>query len=180
MKCRSDPCGCSIDFSRGDLHGRPLGCGAGTFRCARWTGTRKAIKVSQWASIHARQSGSASACRVILSVSEGSHALGTEILRFAQNDTGEAIRLSLYVTLAWGTDGAMYWKYMSWLVNLYQQGRLKLDELITARYSLEQINEAIELTERGEATRNMIIWWNAITCYQGQSPRSLKQSIVCS
>ena len=52
----------------------------------------------------------------------------------------------------------MYWKYMSWLVNLYQQGRLKLDELITARYSLEQINEAIELTERGEATRNMIIW----------------------
>ena len=29
------------------------------------------------------------------------------------------------------------------LVELYQQGRLKLDELITARYPLEQINEAI-------------------------------------
>jgi len=45
-----------------------------------------------------------------------------------------------------------------WLVELYQQGRLKLDELITARYSLEQINEAIELTQRGEAIRNVIIW----------------------
>jgi Zn-dependent alcohol dehydrogenase len=45
-----------------------------------------------------------------------------------------------------------------WLVDLYQQGRLKLDELITARFSVEQINEAIELTERGEAIRNMIIW----------------------
>jgi len=45
-----------------------------------------------------------------------------------------------------------------WLVELYQQGRLKLDELITARYSLEQINEVIELTERGEAIRNVIIW----------------------
>jgi S-(hydroxymethyl)glutathione dehydrogenase/alcohol dehydrogenase len=44
------------------------------------------------------------------------------------------------------------------LVDLYQQGRLKLDELITARFSLEQINEAIELTERGEAIRNVIVW----------------------
>ncbi|HEX6108130.1 MAG TPA: zinc-binding dehydrogenase, partial [Ktedonobacteraceae bacterium] len=45
-----------------------------------------------------------------------------------------------------------------WLVDLYQQGRLKLDELITARYSLEQINKAIEVTERGEAIRNVIVW----------------------
>ncbi len=45
-----------------------------------------------------------------------------------------------------------------WLVDLYQQGRLKLDELITARYSLEQINEAIEMTERGEAICNLIVW----------------------
>ena len=44
------------------------------------------------------------------------------------------------------------------LVDLYQQGRLKLDELITARFAPDQINEAIELTERGEAIRNVIIW----------------------
>ena len=45
-----------------------------------------------------------------------------------------------------------------WLVNLYQDGRLKLDELITARYPLEQINEAIEAMERGKALRNVIVF----------------------
>lgn len=44
------------------------------------------------------------------------------------------------------------------LVALYKQGRLKLDELITARYSLEQINEAMEAVERGEALRNVIVF----------------------
>jgi NDMA-dependent alcohol dehydrogenase len=44
------------------------------------------------------------------------------------------------------------------LVNLYQQGRLKLDELITARYPLDQINEAIEAMEKGEALRNVIVF----------------------
>jgi len=44
------------------------------------------------------------------------------------------------------------------LVTLYRAGRLKLDELITARYSLDQINEAIEAVERGEALRNVIMF----------------------
>jgi S-(hydroxymethyl)glutathione dehydrogenase/alcohol dehydrogenase len=44
------------------------------------------------------------------------------------------------------------------LVALYQAGRLKLDELITDRYPLEQINQAIEAVERGEALRNVIIF----------------------
>jgi Zn-dependent alcohol dehydrogenase len=44
------------------------------------------------------------------------------------------------------------------LVALYQSGQLKLDELITGRYPLEHINEAIESMERGEALRNVIIF----------------------
>jgi S-(hydroxymethyl)glutathione dehydrogenase / alcohol dehydrogenase len=44
------------------------------------------------------------------------------------------------------------------LVNLYQQGRLKLDELITKRYRLEDINEAIAAVKRGEALRNVIVF----------------------
>ena len=44
------------------------------------------------------------------------------------------------------------------LVSLYQAGLLKLDELITARYPLDQINEAIEAVERGEALRNVIVF----------------------
>jgi S-(hydroxymethyl)glutathione dehydrogenase/alcohol dehydrogenase len=45
-----------------------------------------------------------------------------------------------------------------WLVELYQNGRLKLDELITERYPLEQINAAIESTEKGDALRNLILF----------------------
>ncbi len=44
------------------------------------------------------------------------------------------------------------------LVDLYQQGRLKLEELITQRYAPEQINEAIEAVESGTALRNIILW----------------------
>jgi len=44
------------------------------------------------------------------------------------------------------------------LIDLYQHGRLKLDELITARYPLERINEAIEAVEKGQALRNVIVF----------------------
>ncbi len=44
------------------------------------------------------------------------------------------------------------------LVELYEQGRLKLDELITNRYPLEEINEAIAAVKRGEALRNVIMF----------------------
>lgn len=47
---------------------------------------------------------------------------------------------------------------VSWLVDLYLQGRLKLDELITARYPLDQINDAIARLEAGEALRNLIVF----------------------
>jgi Zn-dependent alcohol dehydrogenase len=44
------------------------------------------------------------------------------------------------------------------LVGLYQQGRLKLDELISGRYPLAQINEAIASARSGEALRNVIVF----------------------
>jgi Zn-dependent alcohol dehydrogenase len=44
------------------------------------------------------------------------------------------------------------------LVELYGQGRLKLDELISGRYPLEQINEAVASVKRGEALRNVIMF----------------------
>jgi S-(hydroxymethyl)glutathione dehydrogenase/alcohol dehydrogenase len=44
------------------------------------------------------------------------------------------------------------------LIELYQHGRLKLDELITGRYPLERINEAIEAVEKGLALRNVIVF----------------------
>jgi S-(hydroxymethyl)glutathione dehydrogenase / alcohol dehydrogenase len=42
------------------------------------------------------------------------------------------------------------------LVALYEDGRLKLDELVTGTYPLDAINEAAESMRRGEAIRNVI------------------------
>lgn len=44
-----------------------------------------------------------------------------------------------------------------WMVDLYRQGRLKLDELISGRWTLDQINEAIADTKAGGARRNVIV-----------------------
>lgn len=45
-----------------------------------------------------------------------------------------------------------------WLVDLYRQGRLKLDELVSRSWPLEQINEAIADTKSGAARRNVIVF----------------------
>jgi Zn-dependent alcohol dehydrogenase len=44
------------------------------------------------------------------------------------------------------------------LIELYKAKRIKLDEMITGRYPLEQINEAIDSVLRGEALRNVIVF----------------------
>jgi S-(hydroxymethyl)glutathione dehydrogenase/alcohol dehydrogenase len=44
------------------------------------------------------------------------------------------------------------------LVDLYRQGRLKLDELVSGRYPLEEVNAAIAGVTRGEALRNVVVF----------------------
>ena len=44
------------------------------------------------------------------------------------------------------------------IVALYRDGRLKLDELITGRYPLEAINDALASSRSGEALRNVIVF----------------------
>jgi S-(hydroxymethyl)glutathione dehydrogenase / alcohol dehydrogenase len=44
------------------------------------------------------------------------------------------------------------------IIDLYQAGIYKLDELITGHYKLEQINEAIQAVENGMALRNVIMF----------------------
>jgi Zn-dependent alcohol dehydrogenase len=44
------------------------------------------------------------------------------------------------------------------MVELYKAKKMKLDELITARYSLDQIIQAIDSTAKGEALRNVIMF----------------------
>ncbi|MEM8629966.1 MAG: zinc-binding dehydrogenase [Pseudomonadota bacterium] len=45
-----------------------------------------------------------------------------------------------------------------WMVDLYAQDRLKLDELISGRWRFDQINEAIADTRSGAARRNVIVF----------------------
>lgn len=44
-----------------------------------------------------------------------------------------------------------------WMVDMYDQGRLKLDELISNHFTLDQINEAIASTKSGSAKRNVVM-----------------------
>ena len=45
-----------------------------------------------------------------------------------------------------------------WIADLYLQNRLKLDELISKKWNLYQINEAIFDTKSGSAKRNLIVF----------------------
>jgi Zn-dependent alcohol dehydrogenase len=42
------------------------------------------------------------------------------------------------------------------IVELYREGRLKLDELITERFPFEQINDALASARGGKALRNVV------------------------
>jgi S-(hydroxymethyl)glutathione dehydrogenase / alcohol dehydrogenase len=44
------------------------------------------------------------------------------------------------------------------MIDLYRAGRLKLDELITRRYRLAQVNEAFSALEKGEVARGVIMF----------------------
>jgi Zn-dependent alcohol dehydrogenase len=44
------------------------------------------------------------------------------------------------------------------IVRLYREGRLKLDQLISGRYRLESINEALASSRSGAALRNVIVF----------------------
>ncbi len=44
------------------------------------------------------------------------------------------------------------------LIELYYTGRLKLDELVSGHYPFDNINEALESSEKGEVIRNVIMF----------------------
>jgi S-(hydroxymethyl)glutathione dehydrogenase / alcohol dehydrogenase len=44
------------------------------------------------------------------------------------------------------------------LLVLYRQGRLKLDELITGRFTLDEINDAVDRSQRGDTLRNVVLF----------------------
>ena len=71
-----------------------------------------------------------------------------------------ALALSLVISFLSGA-AIFVWRVsvdIPFLARLYLEGALKLDELISGRYPLEHINEAIEDVRRGTALRNVIVF----------------------
>ena len=44
------------------------------------------------------------------------------------------------------------------MVRMYLDGRLKLDEMVSARLTLDQINDGYDAMKRGEVTRQVIVF----------------------
>jgi Zn-dependent alcohol dehydrogenase len=44
------------------------------------------------------------------------------------------------------------------MVDLYKSGALKLDELVSGRYKLDQVNQAIDSVKKGQALRNVLVF----------------------
>jgi S-(hydroxymethyl)glutathione dehydrogenase/alcohol dehydrogenase len=47
------------------------------------------------------------------------------------------------------------------LLGLYQEGKLKLDELVTTRYSLEEVNQGYQDLRDGKNIRGLIVYTDA-------------------
>ena len=56
------------------------------------------------------------------------------------------------------------------LLSLYQEGQLKLDELVTTRYSLEDINQGYQDMRDGKNIRGMIVYTDADRRWSGARP----------
>jgi len=48
-------------------------------------------------------------------------------------------------------------RFVPWLLERHAEGRLALDELVSGRYRLEEVNDAIAAVKAGSAIRNLIV-----------------------
>lgn len=101
-------------------------------------------------------------CRVIEAAFEATRAGGGLCVFASHPDHGECIRLDPYSLISgkqirgtWG--GACNPDVdIPKFAELYRQGRLPLEKLITRRYGLDQVNQAIDDLARGEVGRPII------------------------
>jgi len=78
---------------------------------------------------------------------EDSFTINAMIMPF----TGKTIKGSLYGNANFKVDFPMY-------LDLYKQGKLDLDRLITRTYSIDEAPEAFEDLESGKNTRGVIVY----------------------
>jgi Zn-dependent alcohol dehydrogenase len=68
------------------------------------------------------------------------------------------VAASSHIMIGSNMGDTMLSRDIPYLIELYKQGKLKLDELVSRRYALEEINEAIADTLAGNARRNVIVF----------------------
>ena len=71
-------------------------------------------------------------------------------------ETDGAMQIEVHGAGALGSDNQMLAMVQKGELDLYMAGKLKLDELISRRLPIEQINDAFDLMERGEVARSVI------------------------
>jgi Zn-dependent alcohol dehydrogenase len=116
----------------------------------------------------------ADSCIVCVGVTTGQNiAQGVESIRKAgtcvitgmgrvADDTGIPISTAMFTLYQKRLQGSLFGasnptKDIPLMLNLYAQGRLKLEELITQRYSLGEINEGYDDMKAGRNIRGVII-----------------------
>jgi len=89
----------------------------------------------------------------------------TVMVGMTHNGEASGYQPAVFAALAQGMIGSkmgdtVLGRDIPWMVDLYRQGRLKLDELISGRWPLDEINDAIADTRTGAARRNVIVFRN--------------------
>jgi S-(hydroxymethyl)glutathione dehydrogenase/alcohol dehydrogenase len=98
--------------------------------------------------------------QAFLSVKRGGKAVVVGVPGFDQTVSLPAAALALEEKSVVGSlyGSASMRRDMPKLIELYRQGRLKLDELISRRIRLDQVNDAFAAMESGEVARSVIVY----------------------
>lgn len=95
-----------------------------------------------------------------LSVKRGGKAIIVGVVGMGTEVSVQGFSLALEEKSLIGSlyGSANFRRDMPGLVDLYMQKRLKIDELVSRRIKLEQVNEAFDAMEKGEVARSVIIF----------------------
>jgi len=84
---------------------------------------------------------------------------GLAVNRQFKDESGQTRDETTFVDIeAWGKQGELVSKYLTKGSPAMVEGRLKLDQLISGRYRLDAINEAVASSRSGAALRNVIVF----------------------
>jgi Zn-dependent alcohol dehydrogenase len=84
-------------------------------------------------------------------VGMAAHATRAPITPFAMAAQEKVLKGTMYGTVRPNVD-------FPWLVDLYLQGRLKIDELVSRTWKLEEVNEGFQAMRGGQVARGVVVF----------------------